>query len=323
MRHVVNFGLLFTFLALVITGVMAFSLPFSITTTRVHIVAGLTTSILVALHIFSRLPYFRRQLAKEGAKISRLKLIVLVVVWGGIVATAVLALPPSTWLMDQGYEARHSREIVRASPLVGFGEPGSHARLVTRETRDEGSKQLALYLSFRKHLTELPAFAVWAETTAGTMIETLHLPQEFSYADKVDWDNMLAQRNHILPIWRNRYTAISGLGPDGKTDATSGATATHSFALDKYLAPGEGHKFIVCVEVNAPRDPNETFPDEEIGQPSILYTAYVKLDSHGRHTMLELTAHGGGAENNGNLQYDLDGITTAKELVDLLLMKLE
>ena len=41
MRHVVNFGLLLTFLALVITGVMAFVLPFYITTTRVHVVAGL------------------------------------------------------------------------------------------------------------------------------------------------------------------------------------------------------------------------------------------------------------------------------------------
>jgi hypothetical protein len=323
MRHVVNFGLLFTFLALAITGVMAFLFPFSITTTRVHIVAGLTTSILVLLHFLGRLPYFRRQLAKEGAKISRGRLAVLVLVWGGIVASGILALPPSTWLMSQGYEARNRAQIVRASPLVGFGEPSSHSKLITRQTRAPSSKQLSLYLSFRRHLAQLPAIAVWAETTTGTMIETLHLPSEFSYADTVDWQDMLTQRSHILPIWRNRYTAISGVGPDGKVDASSGATASHSFALDKYLVPGEGQKFILCVEVNAPNDPNDSFPDPAIGQPSILYTAYIKLDSQDRHTILELTAHGGGAENNGNLQYDLDRITTAKDLVDLLLMKLE
>jgi hypothetical protein len=133
---------------------------------------------------------------------------------------------------------------------------------------------------------------------------------------------MLSQRNHILPIWRNRYTAISGVDAEGKVDAVTGATDSHSFALDKYLMPDDGQKFIVCVEINAPNDPNESFPDKDIGQPSLLYTAYIKLDSAERHTILELTAHGGGAENNGALQYDLDGFTTAKELVDLFVVKI-
>lgn len=323
MRHVVNIGLLFTFLALAITGVMAFVLPFSITTTRVHIIAGLTTTILVAGHVIGRLPYFRKQFAKEGANISRGKLATLIVAWGGIVATAIIALPPSTWLMNQGYEARHRREIVRASSLVGFGEPTSHSKLIARQTQGTNSQHLSLYLGFRKSLEKLPAVAVWAETTAGTLIETLYLPPELTYADKVKWQGMLTQRNHLLPIWRNRYTAVSGIDGDGKVDAVTGATDTHSFALDKYLVPGEGQKFILCVEVNAPADPNEKFPDEKLGQPSLLYTAYIKLDADQRHYILELTAHGSGAEQSGNLQYDLEGFTTAKALVDLILSKIE
>lgn len=323
MRHVVNIGLLFTFLALAITGVMAFVLPFSITTTRVHIIAGLTTTILVAGHVIGRLPYFKKQLAKEGSNISRGKLATLIIAWGGIVATAFIALPPSTWLTNQSYEARHQREIVRSSSLVGFGEPSTHSKLVTRQTENTNSHQLSLYLSFRRQLKEIPAVAVWAETTAGSLIETLHLPSELTYADKVKWRGMLTQRNHLLPIWRSRYTAVAGVDGDGKVDAVSGATDTHSFALDKYLVPGEGQKFIICVEVNATQDPNETYPDEEIGQPSVLYTAYVKLDADKRHYILELTAHGGIAKNNGNLQYDLEGHTTSKELVDLLLARIE
>ncbi|MDG2385098.1 MAG: hypothetical protein P8N76_25735 [Pirellulaceae bacterium] len=55
----------------------------------------------------------------------------------------------------------------------------------------------------------------------------------------------------------------------------------------------------------------------------MLYTAYVKLDDAERDVILELTGHGGEAETNGNVQYDLEGLTTAKELVDLLLVKLE
>jgi len=323
MRHVVNIGLLFTFLALAITGVMAFVLPFSITTTRVHIVAGVTTTLLVIGHVIGRVPYFKKQLTKEGANISRGKLAVLILAWGGIVATAITALPPSTWLMDQGYETRHRREIVRASSLIGFGEPTSHSKLIARQTKGTNSQHLSLYLGFRKHLERPPAVAVWAETTAGTLIETLYLPPELTYADKVKWQGMLTQRNHLLPIWRNRYTAVSGIDGDGKVDAVTGATDTHSFALDKYLVPGEGQKFILCVEVNVPADPNERFPDEKMGQPALLYTAYIKLDDAKRHYILELTAHGGGAEQNGNLQYDLEGFTTAKELVDLLLAKIE
>jgi hypothetical protein len=319
MRHIVNFGLLLTFLALGITGVMAFTLPFSLTTTRVHIIAGLTTSILVLLHVFSRLPYFRRQLASEGAKISRGNLVVLVLVWGGLVASAIIALPPGTWLMNQSYEARNRAEIVRSSSLLGFGEPSPHRKLIVRTPQHAGSHGLSLYASFPEGRA-LPAIAVWAETRTGTMIETLYLPDELRFSDQVQWQNSLTRRSHVLPIWRNRYTAVSGIGPDGKVDATSGATATHSFALDPYLVSGEDQSFIVCVEVNAPSDPNETWPE---GQPSLLYTAYIEIDAGKPYCILELTGHGGDAENNGNLQYDLEGFTTAKELVDLLLAKLE
>ncbi|MCP4509801.1 MAG: hypothetical protein GY826_25790 [Fuerstiella sp.] len=154
------------------------------------------------------------------------------------------------------------------------------------------------------------------------MIETLYLERELAFADTVDWHGALTRRNHILPIWRNRYTAISGIGPDGKVDAVSGATDTHSFALDRYLVPGRDNDFIVCVEVNVPADPSDNWPDPQIGQPSLLYTAYIKVDKAERYAILELTGHGGGAENNGNVRYDFDGITTAKDLVDLLLVKL-
>ena len=36
LRHWVNYGLLFSFLTLAITGLLAYLLPFSLTTTRVH-----------------------------------------------------------------------------------------------------------------------------------------------------------------------------------------------------------------------------------------------------------------------------------------------
>lgn len=62
-RHVVNISLLITFGALAVTGVMAFVLPFSLTTTQIHIAAGLVTVVLIGFHLAARLPYFKKQIS--------------------------------------------------------------------------------------------------------------------------------------------------------------------------------------------------------------------------------------------------------------------
>lgn len=298
------------------TGVLAFVRPFSLTTTRVHVLAGIITVVLVAEHIVRRMPYFKRQLAARKPN-SRVRLLGLAAVWGGILAATLFAFPPTNWLMDIGYEAQHRADIVRTSSLTGFGDPSPHRKLIVRAPGEEGVRGLSLYASFQESLETLPAIAVWAESNTGSIIETLYLPEELSFADKVKWEASLKGRNHVLPIWRNRYTLVTGVEVDG-TVGMSAATDTHSFALDPYLEPGQS--FVLCVEVNAPSDPNEAWPD---GQPSLLYTAVVDTDAEQPYAMLELTAHGGEAATNGNLGYDLDGFTSAKTLVDLLLAKLE
>ena len=113
---------------------------------------------------------------------------------------------------------------------------------------------------------------------------------------------------------------MSGIGPDGKADATTGATASHQFSLDQYLTTGKENKFVVCVEVNAPADPNQAWTDAQLGQPSLLYTALVDVDADVRYAILELTAHGGEAIESGTLNYDFEGIGSARQLIDLLLL---
>ena len=324
MRHIVNFGLLFAFLALAITGVMAFSLPFSLTTTQIHIAAGLATLVLVILHLSSRLPYFRNQWASsKKAGVSRGQVFMIAAVAALLVFLAGASLPPVSWIVHQSYETRNRAHIVRSSPLTGFGEPSAFRKIIRRIPNEANSRPLTLHLSLAEDLEAFPAIAVWAETTAGTMIETLYLQQSLAYSDKPVWEGLKTQRNHILPLWRHRFTLVSGIKPDGTTDIVSGTTESHSYALDPYLVPGEDQKFIVCVELNLPADPNENWPDKTIGQPSLLYTAYVKLDEDQEYYLLELTGHGGGAEESGNIQYDLDTVTTAKDVADLFLLKVE
>ena len=191
--------------------------------------------------------------------------------------------------------------------------------LVARAPKDEANVGASLSIRFKDALTELPSIAVWAETPRGAMIETLYIDPRIAYSDNPNWGGEKTPRNHILPLWRHRHTLVSGVDPSGKVDATTGATQTHSFSLDRYLQTGEDSSFVFCVEVNLPKDTNESFPDPHIGQPSLLYTALVDMDTDQRYAILELTGHGGGAEKNGAIQYDLEGFDSAKQLVDLLL----
>jgi len=323
MRHVVNFGLLLSFLTLAVTGGLAFWQPFSIVTTRVHILFGTATAVLVALHLVSRIKYFRNQLRLgRRSNLSPLLLSGIVGGWAALLATAYYGWRPAQVVIEQGYEARHRAEIVRPSPLVGFEDLAGHRRLVVRSRGEDADASLSLYIGFGQEVDPLPAVAVWAETETGTMIETLYLDPALAYSETADWGGRPTPRHKILPLWRHRYTAVSGVDPSGKVDAVTAATPTHSFTLDDYLQLGEPKTFILCVEVNAPGDPNEAYGDEHFGQPSLLYTAYIDLQARQRYALLELTGHGGGtAETSGAIQYDLEKFTSAKKLVELLLAK--
>ena len=321
-RHLVNFGLLASFLTLAVSGALAFFRPFSIVTTRVHVVFGLVTFVFVGLHLASRTGYFKRQLThNSSATASRPLLIGVLVAWLLLLGVAFLGWTPARFLLGQSYEARHRAEIVRASPLTGFIESARHTRLVARAPTDDADVGVSLSMGFPKALKTLPSVAIWAETTAGTMIETLYIDPDLAYSDRPEWGGKPTSRHLILPLWRHRYTMVSGIDPTGEVDAISGATKSHSFSLDDYLVLGEEKSFVLCVEVNAHGDFNESYPDLHIGQPSLLYTALIELDSDQRHALLELTGHGGGAEKSGAIHYELDGFTSAKELVDLVLAR--
>jgi hypothetical protein len=193
--------------------------------------------------------------------------------------------------------------------------------VVARLPDEHADVALSLTIGFSETLDFRPSIAVWAETSTGTMIETLYLDQALAYSDKPKWGGSATARHRILPIWRHRYTMVSGIGPTGEVDVATAATPTHSFTLDDYLVLGDGKSFVLCVEVNAPADPNEQYPDPHIGQPSLLYTAYIEPDAEQPYALLELTGHGGQAETNGAIHYDLEGFTTARQLIDLLLVK--
>ena len=308
MRHWVNFGLLFCFLTLAATGVMSYVLPFKIETARVHMVFGAATVVLVGLHLGGRVAYFRTNLSGR-TKIGK-RLGVVMAGFGALLAVSIHGGWPAGAVVAGSYEARKRAAIVRGSPVAGFLE-AEGARFVAR-SEGGADARVGLLIKLQEGLNAAPALAVWAETTTGAMIETLYLDERLAFSEEVKWGGATVGRHQVLPIWRHRHTMVSGIDPTGEVDAFTAATPTHTFSLDDYLKLGEAREFVICLEARSAD-----------GGPSVLWTTYVDLGDGKKDALLELTGHGGGAEDDGAVRYDLERLDGERNLIDLALVRVE
>ena len=329
-RHIANLGLLLAFTTLAVTGVMSFVLPFSITTARVHIVFGLVTLVLVGMHLATRLDYFARIAkqsvelkAKKKPQVPRWLVAAIVGVWAGLLAVSFYGTRPAADLIAVGYEARHAAEIFRASPQTAYEQVGPTVRVATLSA-ESGEVVIDVEVEYREDLDQQPAAAIWAQTTGyePRMIQTLYVDKALAYSATPKWNGKPTPRHHILPIWRHRYRDVNGVDPTGETDAVTSATPSHSFSIEQSLASDED-EIVICLEINAASDPNQAYPDAHLGQPSVLYTALVDLASDQRYYLMTRTAHGGGSEGDGQPRYGFDEITTAKDLIEKVIVNIQ
>ena len=118
MKHYVNFALLFAFLVLIASAFLRFFEPFSLATTRIHILFGAFVLLLVGLHLSSRIGYFSRRLkgvkASSGEPLSSKRLVVLpLITCAYLLAACFLNWWPVPHLIALGYEARNRATIFR------------------------------------------------------------------------------------------------------------------------------------------------------------------------------------------------------------------
>ena len=345
MKHYVNFALLFAFGILVVSAFFRFFLPFSLLTTRIHIVFGSFMVLLVALHLSSRLTYFPRML-KQGRKegsVRRLKLLML-----PIVTCCYLLLAcftnwfPVPHLLGLGHEIKNRSIIFRP-------EEGSAVRSVDGATqiKRETPTQASIFVEIEwgdafDPVAEFPSpftgarpqIAIWAESSIGALIETFFVSEESAFSEIVEWAGNERRRVDILPIWRHLFTLASGVEPDGDIDTYSGATPEHSFSVERYIDE-DPEGFYLGVEVNVPHDSNDfyhanqaetaegyTFPG--VGQPSVYYSAYVDPAEPKKYYLMEFVGHGGSSsQQSGDIYYDSSQLTTARDLIEKILVRIE
>lgn len=350
MRHFVNVALVFFFVTLVVTGLLRFFFPFSLVTTRVHIVFGFGVLVLVGLHLASRTKYFLRvaqtAFAEEGGRrtvVSQKSLMAVVGLWIVLVGTALWNYPPVTQLIDLSYESRHRATIFRPDDRTVY-KPVNEGLRVKRATESDAELLVkvdwgSIYpVSDRRGPPPFsgarPQVAIWTEGETGSLIETLYLSEKAAFNESFRWAGHSLDRVDVLPIWRHRYTLKTGVAPDGDQVAYSGATPEHSFSVHSYLRT-DSKPFYLYVEVNVPSDSNSFYhprhkPDHAgyvkpgIGQPSILYGAYIEPTKEKQYALLDLVGHGGSSSSrDGNIHYDTQHLSTAKKLVEKILIRVQ
>ena len=202
---------------------------------------------------------------------------------------------------------------------------------------------------------EYPTYAFWLEDTTGKYLQTLYVTGKLAknnFTTKVVSENgedifidepetrHLRERPEALPVWAHQYGVTSSRGnsvPDGEQevpDGYSGATMFDNFLLRTRADQKLPQKFVIKFEINHSFDWNEfytpdRYPDDpiysgngKVGQPSLVYAAHIDRTSAQKYYAMTLIGRGHHSGQDGRIYSDLSQITTAKQLVDRVIIEL-
>ncbi|MBN2486467.1 MAG: hypothetical protein JXB34_10880 [Bacteroidales bacterium] len=188
-----------------------------------------------------------------------------------------------------------------------------------------------------------PLMAIWVTDTSGNYIETLFIAESIGkgYFDRADkstgkWLEGFIRRPAALPVWahsRNVQEADGLYIPTPETampDAITGATPPNNFVLFAKTSDKSLTVFDVYFEINQTWDWNEywtnnKFPgDEEYKtscQPALIYKARIDAENTNRVYKLEIYGRGHHNGSTGEIFYDLETLSTAKQIAESIHLK--
>ena len=185
-----------------------------------------------------------------------------------------------------------------------------------------------------------PQMVAWCETLEGDFISTLFITeriatQSWRSAPGDSQPKEEIRRKESLPVWSHRHGDVYAddlhlpTREESMPDAVTSATPKSGFRIETRL-PEEMESIMIYFEVNNSADFNETYTKEAepgspaysggpwgSGQPALVYGTEVdlrKLQS-GTPISLELLGHSSPDGSSGEIIGDLEGVTTAKEIL--------
>lgn len=207
------------------------------------------------------------------------------------------------------------------------------------EAGDEWKHPFEMFLGIKKQ--NPPQIAIWLEDMDGNYLTTFYV----SYRGGTkSWSGSGGNpRKEALPYWNHaRLPFQTGEPiPDGYTgattqkpvpDAVTGATPNGSFDLK--MKPNEGfNQFVIKAEFNHSTDYNEYYPksavfgDEnysaESGQPAVIYEAVIDLTAGQKEYSMQMIGHSSPDGSDGKLHTDLSKLTSAKNIVKEITIKIQ
>jgi hypothetical protein len=191
-----------------------------------------------------------------------------------------------------------------------------------------------------------PTFAFWIEDLEGRFIETLYITQYFGSGifgrgslGVGRWDTKpgRADRPSALPYWLHKRVNMEEKvmlpSPDNPVpDGITAATPKGNFVIKAKALKPLSQKFRLVMEINQPWDWNEYWNNSlHLGdfnysvscQPALIYAVTIDSSQKDVEYFLNPIGHSHFSGMNGKLYSDLSTITTAKEIVHKVSVKLK
>jgi len=340
-RRILSVILLSSSGILVGSGILMYFLPFDKLMASLHTFFALFFIIAIVFHVFNNKVPIKNYLS--GKRLKIVKKLQAPIIFFLIVLLAIgvyFDMPILNRLYAFGNEFRNSQlgktEVTFDYQIIDLEETWGHYQ-ISVEVKKGSSFQY-------------PLFAIWLEDTLGNYIETLYISRviassTFDYGKKVGetWEPDVKRRPEALPYWSHKrgIKAADGLfmplGDASDLDGVSGATATSNFQLKTNSDLNNSKNIVILLEVNQSYDWNEfyssdRFPDDKIysgsgqvGQPSLIYQAqFHEIKPEAKvHKLMELIGHGHHSGRNGELFTDLTQITTAKNILERIIVTIQ
>ena len=231
--------------------------------------------------------------------------------------------------------------LLCAVSITSYGQKKVSLEKITTNVNGKG---LSMKLDVKVgHEFNNPGLAIWIEDTEGNYIQDLYISESvatgvFDRAKNTSgkWESGNIRRPAALPYWshkRNIKAADGLFTPDESTavpDAYSGATPVSNFQLVTKLDKSAENKFRVVLEVNQSWDWNDHWTNGKYpnnseyktsSQPSLVYAVTVYMEDEFDTYFLNAIGHGHFAGENGNLYTDLSTLSTAKQILDKIVLQ--
>lgn len=181
-------------------------------------------------------------------------------------------------------------------------------------------------------LRNQPQIAVWAETPDGRYLETLSVTRRTAAQEWRTSDTKI-RRPESLPCWAYRRGVRYDDGLPFPTrgnplpDAVTSATPKGDFTLETTV-PAVAGRVVIRVELNHSLDFNGAFPENGRhsgvnGQPSVIYSVEIDPGGPGDIRELHLDGYGSPDGSSGAIFPDSGKLTTAKEIVRRITVRME